>query len=188
VFEIAIGTGGKYLDNDDDPGQIIVYKKTSGGYEVDGTNIDTGRYQAYGLAIGDPDDDGDSEIIVGTGEYDEEKPRIAVYNGYSRAEEYSKKVDTSSVWGIQTDDVDSDGISEIIYGTAAGQLFIFEVGETNEAMTSGLSTKAGHYGGIVVGNSNNEGTKEILVGSTSYMWLFTTEDQANKPDLGISCK
>ena len=100
--EIAVGTGGKNLEcdcnlyNTEDPGQIIVYKRSGSSYTTDGTNIDTGRYQAYGLAIGDADGDGDSEIVVGTGEYDQEKPRLAVYNGYTRSEEYSKKVDTSS--------------------------------------------------------------------------------------------
>jgi len=184
--EIAIGTGGKYLDSDDDPGQIIVYQKSGTGYSTHGTNIDTGRYQAYGLAIADADDDGDSEIIVGTGEYGDEKPRLAIYNGYSRAEEFSKKVDTTSVWGISADDVDGDNATEIIYGTAAGQIFLFEANEINEASTSGLSTKCGHYGGIAIGNSNKQGPKEILIGSTSYMWLFTTSDQANKPDLAIT--
>jgi len=183
--EFAIGTGGKYLDNNDEPGQIIVFKRSGSSYTTDGTNIDTGRYQAYGLAIGDADGDGDSEIVVGTGEYGQEKPRLAVYNGYTRSEEYSKKVDTSSVWGIEIDDIDGDAVTEIVYGTAAGQLFIFEIGEVNEASTSGLSASAGHYGGIAIGNADNEGTMEILIGSKSYMWLFTTEDQANKPDLSI---
>ena len=132
--EFAIGTGGKYLDNNDDPGQIIVFKRSGSSYTTDGTNIDTGRYQAYGLAIGDADGDGDSEIVVGTAEYGQEKPRLAIYNGYTRSEEYSKKVDTTSVWGIQVDDIDGDGVTEVIYGTAAGQLFIFEIGEVNEAV------------------------------------------------------
>ena len=100
--------------------------------------------------------------------------------------EYSKSVDSSSVWGVRSGDFDNDGFAELIYGTSGGELFIYD-GETEdfEAKTSALSGKTGHYGGIAIGNTNNEGPMEMVVGSTGYMWLFTTEGETNKPDLAI---
>ena len=101
-------------------------------------------------------------------------------------EEYSKTVDTSSVWGMAINDFDSDGFTELIYGTSGGEIFLYD-GETEdyESKTSALSSKAGHYGGIAVGNVDGEGPKEMLIGSNAYLWLLTTEGQTDKPDLAI---
>ena len=49
---------------------------------------------------------------------------MAVYDGDSHSVEYSKSVDSSSVWGIKTGDFDSDGFAELIYGTSGGEIFI----------------------------------------------------------------
>ena len=114
------------------------------------------------------------------------RDRVAVYDGSSHSVEYSKTVDTSSVWGVAINDFDSDGFVELVYGTSGGEIFLYD-GETEdfEAKTSALSGKAGHYGGIAIGNIDNEGPKEMLVGSEVYLWLFTTEGQTDKPDLAI---
>ena len=40
-------------------------------------------------------------------------------------------------------------------------------------------------GGIAIGNLDDEGPKEMLIGSEVYLWLFTTEGQTDKPDLAI---
>ena len=145
------------------------------------------RYKAYGIEVGDLNGDGSEEIVVGTGEKGESKPRLIIYDGSSHSEEYSKDVDSNSVWGIESGDFDSDGEPELIYGTSGGELFIYDGIEpgTFEAKTSALSGKTGHYGGIAIGNADNDGALELVVGSDAYLWMFTTEGQTNKPDLAI---
>ena len=184
--ELVIGTGGDDRESNQDTAEVRVYHRLGGTYVLDGSVIDVGRYHAFGIDVGDVDNDGEEEITVGTGKFGENKPRLIVYDGSSHSVEYSKSVDSSSVWGVRSGDFDNDGFMELIYGTSGGELFIYD-GETGdfEAKTSALSGKAGHYGGIAIGNVDNEGPMEMVVGSTGYMWLFTTEGQTNKPDLAI---
>ena len=184
--ELVVGTGGDDREGEEESGEVRVYQRMGGSYSIDGSVIDTGRYYAYGIGVGDVDNDGDEEILVGTGEKGENKPKMAVYDGDSHSVEYSKSVDSSSVWGIKTGDFDSDGFAELIYGTSGGELFIYD-GETEdfEAKTSALSGNSGHYGGIAIGNVDNDGPMEMAVGSLAYVWLFTTEGQTDKPDLAI---
>jgi hypothetical protein len=184
--ELVIGTGGDNRESNQDTAEVRVYHRLGGTYALDGSVIDAGRYYAFGIDVGDVDNDGEEEITVGTGKYGDNKPRLSVYDGSSHSVEYSKSVDSSSVWGVRSGDFDNDGFAELIYGTSGGELFIYD-GETEdfESKTSALSGKTGHYGGIAIGNTNNEGPMEMVVGSTGYMWLFTTEGQTNKPDLAI---
>ena len=184
--ELVVGTGGDDREGEEESGEVRVYERMGGTYSVDGSVIDTGRYYAYGIGVGDVDNDGDEEILVGTGEKGESKPKLAVYDGDSHSVEYSKSVDSSSVWGVKTGDFDSDGFAELIYGTSGGEIFIYD-GETEdfEAKTSALSGNAGHYGGIAIGNVDNDGPMEMAIGSLAYFWLFTTEGQTDKPDLAI---
>ena len=184
--ELVIGTGGDNRESNQDTAEVRVYQRLGGNYALDGSVIDAGRYYAFGIDVGDVDNDGEEEITVGTGKFGDDKPKLSVYDGSSHAVEYSKNVDTSSVWGVRSGDFDNDGLAELIYGTSGGELFIYD-GETEdfEAKTSALSGKTGHYGGIAIGNADGEGPMEMVVGSTGYMWLFTTEGQTNKPDLAI---
>jgi len=183
---LVVGTSGDSRNDNQVSGEVIVYKRSGGTYTTDGTTIDSERYRPYGIAVGDVDNDGEAEIAVGTGDFGDSKPTITVYEGSSHSIEYTKTVDTSSVWGVAIDDFDSDGFVELIYGTSGGEVFLYD-GETEdfESKTSALSGKAGHYGGIAVGNLDDEGPKEMLIGSEVYLWLFTTEGQTDKPDLAI---
>ena len=183
---LVVGTGGDSRDNNEVPGKVIVYKRSGGTYITDGSTINSQRYSAYGISVGDVDNDDEIEIAVGTGDFGDSKPTVTVYDGNSHSVEYSKTVDTSSVWGVAIDDFDSDGFVELVYGTSGGEIFLFD-GETEdfESKTSALSGKAGHYGGIAIANVDNEGPKEMLIGSEVYLWLFTTEGQTDKPDLAI---
>ena len=183
---LVVGTGGDSRNNNGVSGEVIVYKRSGGTYVTDGSTIDSERYRAYGIAVGDVDNDGNAEIAVGTGDFGDSKPTVSVYDGTSHSLEYTKTVDTSSVWGVAIDDFDSDGFVELIYGTSGGEVFLYD-GETEdfESKTSALSGKAGHYGGIAIGNLDDEGPKEMLVGSEVYLWMFTTEGQTDKPDLAV---
>ena len=186
--ELVVGTAGDSRDGGSgDRGEVRVYHRSGGSYSLDGSIMQPNRFDVFGIAVGDVNDDGQEEIIVGTGEYGDNKPRVLIYDGSTHSEEFSKNVDSNSVWGVATGDFDNDGEPELIYGTSGGELFIYDGIEPTsfEAKTSALSTKAGHYGSIVIGNVDNEGTIEMAVGSESYLWLFSTEGQTNKPDLAI---
>ena len=184
--ELVVGTGGDDRESNEDTAEVRVYHRLGGTYALDGSVIDPGRYYAFGIDVGDIDNDGEEEITVGTGEYGESKSRVIIYDGDSHGEEFSKDVDSGSVWGVRSGDFDNDGFAELIYGTSGGELFIYD-GETRdyEAKTSALSGTTGHYGGIVIGDVDNEAPLEMLVGSASYMWLFTTEGQTDTPDLAV---
>ena len=185
--ELVIGTGGDDRDGSQANAEVRVYQRSGGSYTLDGSVMNPARYRAYGIEVGDLNGDGTEEIVVGTGEKGESKPRLIIYDGGSHSEEYSKDVDSNSVWGIESGDFDSDGEPELIYGTSGGELFVYDGIEpgTFEAKTSALSGKTGHYGGIVIGNADNDGALELVVGSDAYLWMFTTEGQTNKPDLAI---
>ena len=185
--ELVVGTGGDNREGSEENAEVRVYRRSGGSYTLEGSVINPARYAAYGIEVGDVNNDGKEEIIVGTGEKGQSKPRLIIYDGSTHAEEYSKDVDSNSVWGIEVSDFDSDGEPELIYGTSGGELFIYDGMEPGsfEAKTSALSTKAGHYGGIAIGNADNDGPLEMVVGSDAYLWMFTTEGQTNKPDLAI---
>ena len=186
--ELVVGTSGDNRDGGSgDRGEVRVYHRSGGSYSLDGSIIQPNRFDVFGIAVGDVNDDGQEEIIVGTGEYGDNKPRVIIYDGSTHSEEFSKTVDSNSVWGVATSDFDNDSEPELIYGTSGGELFIYDGIEPTsfEAKTSALSTKAGHYGSIAIGNTDNEGAIEMAVGSESYLWLFSTEGQTNKPDLAI---
>ena len=185
--ELVVGTGGDSRDGSQANAEVRVYQRSGGSYTLDGSVMNPARYKAYGIEVGDLNGDGSEEIVVGTGEKGESKPRLIIYDGSSHSEEYSKDVDSNSVWGIESGDFDSDGEPELIYGTSGGELFIYDGIEpgTFEAKTSALSGKTGHYGGIAIGNADNDGALELVVGSDAYLWMFTTEGQTNKPDLAI---
>ena len=185
---LVIGTGGNSGGDNEITGKIMVYKRSGGQYIVD-TTIDSGRYEAYGIAIGDINKDGINEFVVGTGRYEDYKPTVTIYEkaGSSSYSVYSSEtVDTSSVWGVEISDFDNDTFAELIFGTSGGGLEILDA-ETGdfEAKTSALSGKTGHYGGFSIANIDGEGVKEMVVGSNVYMWIFTTAGQTNKPDLAI---
>ena len=185
--ELVVGTGGDNREGSEENAEVRVYRHSGGSYTLEGSVINPARYTAYGIKVGDVNNDGKEEIIVGTGEKGQNKPRLIIYDGSTHAEEFSKDVDSNSVWGIEVGDFDSDGEPELIYGTSGGELFIYDGIEpgTFEAKTSALSNKAGHYGGIAIGNADNDGALEMVVGSDAYLWMFTTEGQTNKPDLAI---
>jgi|TARA_B110000263_G_scaffold144798_1_gene125616 hypothetical protein len=188
--ELVIGTGGDDRGGDYapvEPGEVRVYHRSGGSYSLDGSIMQPNRFDVFGIAVGDVNDNGQEDIIVGTGKFEEDKPKLLIYDGITHSEEFSKTVDSTSVWGVATGDFDNDGEPELIYGTSGGELFIYDGIEPTsfEAKTSALSNKAGHYGGIVIGNTDNEGPMEMVVGSDSYLWLFSTEGQTNKPDLAI---
>ena len=188
---LVVGTGGDSRNNNGVTGEVIVYKRSGGTYITDGTTIDSDRYRPYGIAIGDVDRDGENDIAVGTGDFGDSKPTIAVYEGEgSRSVKYSRTVDTSSIWGVTISDFDSDNFPELIYGTSGGEIFIYDAEtEDFESKTSALSAKAGHYGGIVVADldpTGEEDKNEMIIGSEAYMWVFTTEGQTDAPDLVIN--
>ena len=114
--ELVIGTGGDDRESNQDTAEVRVYQRLGGTYVLDGSVIDAGRYYAFGIDVGDVDNDGEEEITVGTGDFGESKPKLSVYDGSSHSVEYSKSVDSSSVWGVRSGDFDNDGFMELIYG------------------------------------------------------------------------
>ena len=186
--ELVIGTGGDSRDSGSgDGGEVRVYQRSGDSYALDGSIMHPNRFDVYGIAVGDVNDDGQEEIIVGTGKLGDDKPKILIYDGTTHAEEFSKVLDTDSVWGVATDDFDSDGEPELIFANSGGQLFIYDGIDPTafEAKTGSLSGKAGHYGGIAIGNVDNEGAMEMVVGSNAYLWLFSTVGDTETPDLAI---
>ena len=191
---LVIGLAGGDADDDGSPellggytnGLVRYYRHSSGDYVQDGSDINTGQNNAFGLAVFDVDDDTETEVLVGTAERGGSKARVQIYDGSSRAKERELERDDSSVLGIAGGDVDADHESEIIFSTTNGELFIRD-GATldTEAKTSALSRDVGYYGGLNLTDLDDDDNPELLVGSEAYGWVFETEGSTDKPDLAI---
>ena len=187
--EIGIATG--YLEIIDATsgttelhGAVKVWGYGGSSYSQEWTSGNLGQIVG-GIDSGDPDGDGDNELVVGTGgdsrDGSQANAEVRVYQRSGGSYTLDGSVMNPArykAYGIEVGDLNGDGSEE---------LFIYDGIEpgTFEAKTSALSGKTGHYGGIAIGNADNDGALELVVGSDAYLWMFTTEGQTNKPDLAI---
>jgi len=180
-------------------GRIYTYDHTGSTYSRD-LNLATDNPSPFGLEVVDLDDDGEVEIITG----DAENPNAETYgrltayyyDGSSTTTKEFKNLGTSAAWGLWTGNLDQDVQLEAIAGKKNGALLVFEAEEDpedsnkimltkEESESTSLSTEAGFYSGISVGNLSGDDRNEIVVGSSSYIWVFGLEGDLDKPDLEV---
>lgn len=115
----------------------------------------------YAIEVGDIDNDGIIEIVVGDDDGD-----LAVYNSTGGQERAFMGIPGASgtIWDIEISDLDNDGNKEVIFvDSGSSRLFI-----TNSSLnlTSNLTTVQTPYT-VKVGDINNDGYKEIIVGTAT---------------------
>jgi hypothetical protein len=121
---------------------------------------------ARSVVIGDVDNDGSLEFVVGISEYKyaTQTPRGSVYifgynNGIYTLE---WKRDDSSVDVIDIDigDVDSDGLKEVVVGSGSVNIYGYDSGGYHIE-----TVIPDYFANVEVGNVNNDDTIEVVTGS-----------------------
>ena len=126
----------------------------------------------YGLDLYDTDKDGKKEIVVGT-----ENGHILIVDGQTFAEEFNINVSSSSIVGLQVDDIDNNGKVEIVFANS-GSLGICNVNSSDILWKSEiLSSSAGAYNSIVVSDTNSDGRTEVFTGTAHTVVEFETTPQ-----------
>ena len=181
-------------------GRIYTYDHNGATY-TQGLNLATDNPSPFGLQVVDLDDDGEVEIVTGDAENSntETYGRLTAYyyDGSSTTTKEFKNLGTSAAWGLWTGNMDEDAQLETIAGKKNGALLVFEAEEDpedsnkimltkEESESTSLSTEAGFFGGINVGNLSGDDRNEIVVGSSSYVWVFGLEGDLDKPDLEVA--
>ena len=119
----------------------------------------------YSLAIADVDNDGHTEIIAGGGREHTGAPGVYVYiiNGSTGAVEW-KSISLGAYWSevyaLEVDDVDGDGVPEIV--AINSSIFIID-GISHQQWQSTLT---GCYG-LDLADIDGDNRKEVIVGTSS---------------------
>lgn len=148
-------------------GYISVFGYNNVTYELEWTSDYLDKY-AYGLEVGDVDNDNISEIIVGTHNY----IFILAYNNtilsYDLEWQSEHKIDDfylRDIWGLAVGDVDYDNVQEIVAFRTFGYILIFGYnGSGYELEWKSENLGYGWDGGVEVGDIDNDGKLEIVVG------------------------
>ncbi len=186
--EFVIGT---------EKGKVIVFQKS--GSEYSRIDKNTGMKKTYGIEIGDVNDDGDIEVLVGTSLpiSGDGNAKIIVYNYNGNGLEEDEELTISesagtSLHGVKIGNIDEDSQPEVIYGSSGGLIRIHDlvVGTQqadiqSEGSSQHLSKNVGEFGGIAVGDLDNDETPDLVFGSGSYLWIFQAGDEQDRPDLVI---
>lgn len=126
----------------------VLWNYTMGGYDNHGS-----------AAIGDVDNDGALEVVVGS-----QNGNVYVLNGATGAVEAT--FTTTSVQASPAlANLDSDPYLEIVIGNLAGTLYVFEWDGTTASTQSSASLGSAIYSSAAIGNIDSDSGLEIIVGT-----------------------
>ena len=141
-------------------GELRVYKYTSGSLTLLGS-MSIGNYvMNQALQIGDFDNDGENEIVVGCDFYER---AIYAYNfsvsgGFSL--EWSDHI-WSDVRSVAIGDVDNDGDNELVVGTANWSAWDIRVYDNGSLIWNDTPIPGSQFIYVTVGDVDNDGNNEI---------------------------
>ncbi|UCF07961.1 MAG: VCBS repeat-containing protein, partial [Thermoplasmata archaeon] len=189
ISEIIVGTSG-FSDSE---ANVYVFEFDGSTYVLEWSALvgDYSLTHAHTITIGDVDDDGINEFIVGTREYkalgsSQGAFYIFGYNGVTYILEWKKDETTTGISDIGIGDVDDDGVKEIVVGGNNVTIYQHQLGmyivdgiiEENEAI-------------VEVGDVNNDSKLEIVTGTDKIkVWAdealrWESENFAPKEVFGI---
>jgi hypothetical protein len=123
--------------------------------------------RCWGLAVGDCDDDGEMEIVVGDGEGD-----LFVYDAVTHDLEWKRQEKmVRDAHGIVIADLEDDGTTEILVGTGYktdqgwGTLYVWAGDGGSEQPLRSYGPYDSRLRGIDVADLDGDGEKEIVFGS-----------------------
>lgn len=169
-YDDLVAGAGQYSGTKDAAGiWAYTWKPSSSSWEKNSTGLPTTGYFA-GLDLGDVDDDGDLDIVVGGEGWAGSSIkgcRVYVNNGTSGG-----KIDWDEETGPETNwyydqvvlaDINADGDLDIVAGTKGNGIRVW-IGDSSfgwTAKNTGLPT-SGEYTGIAVADMNKDGDLDIL--------------------------
>lgn len=135
---------------------------------------------AFALEVFDVDSDGEDEILIG-----EENGIVEVYDGSTFTLEASYKIGDKRVTGLLVDDIDEDGSYEWLVVYNEGEFYMDYVarlsvfsGGTKELIWQSniLGSRVGNFNNINSRDIDNDGLKEIVLGSYHAIYQFGIQE------------
>jgi len=173
IYSVAIGDANNDGSKDivigiDSNTELRIYDNKSGGWVE--TNISDEPTGVYSVAIGDANNDGQNEIVVGLSSTNN---KIRMYNftgGVWVETNISNISGQATGCYVAIGDVNNDNLNEIAIGLSSSgmsnevRMYQNVSGGWNETNISDID---GYIQAIAIGDANNDGSKEIVVGGST---------------------
>jgi hypothetical protein len=159
---------------------VHVFGYNGNSYELEWLHWAEDSYynHARTVAIGDVDNDGTKEFVVGISEYKyaTQTPRgsfyVFGYNNGIYTMEWKRDDNSVDVVDIDIGDVDSDGFQEIVVGSGTTNIYGYDSGVYHIE-----NVIPDYFANVEVGNVNNDETIEIVTGSASSIRIWQLDSQ-----------
>ena len=129
---------------------------------------------AHGIAVGNVDDDSNMEIVIGTG-YKTDTPWGMLYIFDGKTHELEDEIGpiSSRHRGVAIEDVDNDGVNEIIFGSGVslgetageGYIYIYSYDGSNYVQEWMSDDLDGDVVALLTYDLDGDGTSEIIAGN-----------------------
>ncbi len=147
--------------------QVLIYDNKTGGWTKTNVGTTTTDNYAYEVAIGDADNDGQNEIVVG---FDNAATggEVKIYNNVSGAWSQSDVSGNlgDDVFSVAIGDADNDGLNEIVTGcdvSVTNETKIYD-NKTGGWAETNVSGDLGLVNSVAIGDADNDGQNEIVAG------------------------
>ncbi len=167
--EVVIGTNSTTMAM-----EVIAYEK-DGAWGVD-YNIKDVPTDVWSVAIGDADNDGNNEVVIGTG-YTTLEKEVRAYENITGTWVEDNITDTpTSVQSLGIGDSDNDGMNEVIIGMigTTGEVRAYEKdGTWGETTIADVPTSVFS---VAIGDADNDDNNDIAIGmdrTTNEVRLYT---------------